>query len=226
MGMLKIFSSNEGKTLSVEMSKKNLGNSQNSNPVVQSEWAVPLSLLRSFATFIVIACLLRASVVEAFKIPSESMVPTLEVGDHILVNKLSYGIRLPFKIETLVDYRQPKRNDVVVFTRPDDPNTNIIKRVIGLPGEKIEVKGTKLYINGKLNTGDEHHAIWIMGGTTDFGPVTVPKDHVLLLGDNRDKSKDSRKWPETFLNVSRIKGRAFVVYWNLASLKRMFSLIN
>lgn len=208
------------------MSKKNLGNSQGSNQMIQSEWSVRLSLLRSIATFILIACMLRASVVEAFKIPSGSMVPTLEIGDHILVNKLSYGLRLPFKTKTLFDYREPKRDDVVVFTLPGNPATNIIKRVIGLPGEKIEIRGTKIYINGERYENDDRHSIWVHGGRTDFGPVAVPEGHVLMLGDNRDKSRDSRFWPNTFLDMSRIKGRAFVIYWNLASLKRMFSIID
>ena len=206
------------------MSKKNLGNPRPVSP--QTEWSVRLSLLRSILTFIIIAVMLRASVVEAFKIPSASMVPTLEIGDHILVNKLSYGLRLPLKSETVFNYRIPSRDDVVVFTRPNDPSTHIIKRVIGLPGDEIEVRGTKVFINGEHYKSDERHAIWVNGGQTDFGPVVVPEGHVLMLGDNRDKSKDSRLWAETFLDVSRISGRAFVIYWNLASLKRMFSLID
>lgn len=207
------------------MSKKNLGNKQSSVADSQSPWSVRLSLLRSILTFVVIAFMLRASVVEAFKIPSTSMVPTLEVGDHILVNKLSYGLRLPFKAETVFEYREPQRGDVVVFTLPDDPSTNIIKRVIGLPGDEVEIRGTKLYINGSLYEEDKKHAIWVNGGRHDFGPVNVPEHHVLLLGDNRDQSRDARLWPETFLDMSRIKGRAFVVYWNLAALGRMFDII-
>ena len=178
--------------------------------------------------------MLRASVVEAFKIPSSSMEPPLEIGDHILVNKLSYGLRVPFVAESLFNFRQPKRKDVVVFTRPDDPttsdvdetDTNIIKRVIGLPGDEVTIRGTKVYINGHIFDDDDKYAIWVRGGTKDFGPEKVPADKVLVLGDNRDQSKDGRYWEgDHFLSTSRIKGRAFLIYWNLASLKRMFSVI-
>jgi signal peptidase I len=129
----------------------------------------------------------------------------------------------------------PKRGDVVVFTLPDDPKspeldeseTNIIKRVIGLPGDTIEVRGTRLKINGELYEADEEYAIWVLGGRKDFGPVVVPEGSVLLLGDNRDQSKDSRYWGDPFLEVSRIKGRAFVIYWNWPSpLKRIFHIIH
>lgn len=198
-----------------------------------SQWVEFFSLIKSLSIFFAIAFLLRASVVEAFKIPSSSMEPTLEIDDHILVNKLSYGLRVPFKAESVVEFKMPKRGDVVVFTLPDDPDTpeidesetNIIKRVIGLPGDEIKVRGTKLYINGKVYDEDEKYAVWVLGGRKDFGPVTVPPGKVLLLGDNRDQSKDSRFWSDPFLDAKRIKGRAFIIYWNLRLLGRMFHLI-
>ncbi len=190
------------------------------------------SLLRSIAIFFGIAFMLRASVVEAFKIPSSSMEPTLDIGDHILVNKLSYGLRAPFKTLTLLNFRTPNHGDVVVFTLPDDPNTNIIKRVVGLAGDKVEVQGMRLLINDKVYDKDAEHAQWISGGKKDFGPVIVPEGKVIVLGDNRDQSKDSRYWldangnPDPFLDISRIKGRAFVVYWNSAfKFDHVFSLI-
>lgn len=190
------------------------------------------SLLRSIAIFFVIAFMLRASVVEAFRIPSSSMEPTLDIGDHILVNKLAYGIRMPFVAESLLTFRLPKRGDVVVFTRSDDPSINIIKRVIGLPGDKIQVQGMKLLINDQVYDKDAEHTQWVNGGRKDFGPVTVPPGKVLVLGDNRDQSRDSRYWedengnPDPFLPLDRIKGRAFVIYWN-ANFKfdHVFSLI-
>jgi signal peptidase I len=182
-------------------------------------WSEFISLLKSIAVFLGIAFLLRASVVEAFKIPSESMLPTLEIGDHILVNKMSYGLHFPFLDTALWQYGLPDRGDVVVFTQPDDPSTpqdetdtNIIKRVIGLPGDKIEVRGTVVYINDQ--PFDERYSQWLSGGIRDFGPKLVPEGKVLLFGDNRDRSKDSRYWTDPFLNVTRIKGRAFVIYWN------------
>ena len=193
-----------------------------------------ISLINNIVVFLAIAFWLRASVVEAFKIPSSSMVPTLEIGDHILVNKLSYGLRMPLMKKTLWQYATPDRGDIVVFTLPDDPatpdidesQTNIIKRVMGLPGDSIEVRGMSVLINGQLYGEDERYARWLLGGRKDFGPVTVPAEHVLMLGDNRDYSKDSRFWNDPFLEISRIKGRAFIIYWNsFFSIKRMFNII-
>ena len=199
-----------------------------------SQWVELLRLVKSLAVFFAIAFMLRASVVEAFKIPSSSMVPTLEIGDHILVNKLSYGIRIPFRSTTIFNFRMPKRGDVVVFTLPDDPNTledetdtNIIKRIIGLPGDIIEVRGTHVYINQEIFSDDEKHARWLLGGKKDFGPVRVPSGAVLLLGDNRDQSKDSRYWNDPFLSIDRIKGQAFFIYWNSGlEFRRFFSVIS
>jgi signal peptidase I len=192
-----------------------------------------VSAIKSIAFFLIIAVFLRASVVEAFKIPSGSMERTLFPGDHILVNKLSYGIRFPFIKKTLYLFDIPSRGDVVVFTRPDDPATpdideakiNIIKRVIGLPGDIVEVRGTTVLINGKALDKDKDYAQYLRGGLRDFAPTRVPQDSIFLLGDNRDHSFDSRFWSDHFLEVSRIKGRAFMIYWNFSSLKRMFSVI-
>jgi signal peptidase I len=200
-----------------------------------SQWSEFFSITRSIAIFLAIAFMLRASVVEAFKIPSSSMEPTLEIGDHILVNKLSYGVRLPFVEKMIWQYRQPRRSDVVVFTLPDNPatpeidesETNIIKRVIGLPGDTVKVRGMSVYINGKIYQDDDKHARWLQGGKKDFDTVTVPEGHVLVLGDNRDYSKDSRYWPSPFLEISRIKGRAFIIYWNSSlELSRMFTIVD
>jgi signal peptidase I len=191
-----------------------------------------LSFAKTLAVFLVLAFFLRASVVEAFKIPSGSMIPTLRIGDHILVLKFPYGVRLPLMKETLVQYGEPKRGDVVVFTRPDDPatpddesKTNIIKRVIGLPGEIVEVRDTQVYINNKKYT--EIYARWEEGGLREgnFGPERVPAGKIFLLGDNRDHSRDSRFWPDAFLPMSRVKGRAAIIYWSWDSLSRIGTLI-
>ena len=197
----------------------------------KTDWAEIVSLIKSITLFLCIALLLRASVVEAFKIPSASMEHTLEIGDHILVNKLSYGLRLPFIKETISNFRLPAHGEIVVFTLPDDPatpevdesDTNIIKRVIGLPGDKIEVTGRTLKINDKPIP--DEHAQYIHGGIKNFGPVVVPDGKVLLLGDNRDASKDSRYWRDPFLDISRIKGRAFIIYWSWYSILRMFTIL-
>lgn len=212
-----------------------MSNNLLSNSKFSSQLKEFLNLIKSLSVFLSIAFLLRASVVEAFKIPSSSMEPTLQIHDHILVNKLSYGLRLdPVTNESIAFFRIPRRGDVVVFKLLDDPRTlenesdpNIIKRVIGLPGDEIEVKGTKVFINKEYYAADENYAIWVEGGRKDFGPMRIPENQVMLLGDNRDMSRDGRFW-ETgpFLPINRIKGRAFVIYWTWPpSFKRMFSLI-
>lgn len=185
------------------------------------------SVLKSLVFFIGLALFFRASALAAYKIPSGSMEDTLKIGDHIFVNKLSYGFRLPLMEKTVIDYSMPERGDIVVFTLPEDPSTDIIKRVIGLPGDSIEVKGREVFINGKKYQEDERYALWRDGGIKDFGPMEVPTDKVLLLGDNRDKSRDSRFWDDHFLDRSRIVGRAFVIWWNWSRpLDRMFRIIH
>lgn len=184
------------------------------------------SVIKSLIFFIGLALFFRASALAAYKIPSGSMEDTLKIGDHIFVNKLSYGFRLPFMDETLFDYSYPERGDVVVFTLPEDPSTDIIKRVIGLPGDQVEVRGMSVFINGEKYTEDEKYAVWRDGGIKDFGPMTIPPETVLLLGDNRDKSRDSRFWSNHFLDRKRIVGRAFVIWWNFSNPgDRMFRVI-
>lgn len=200
----------------------------------------PLAFLKSILIFIAIVLVIRGTVVEAFKIPSGSMIPTLRIGDRILVSKFSYGfrfeipfVRIPLFTHTLLQYSSPQRGDIVVFTRPDDPVTpdkdesedNIIKRVIGLPGETVEVRGTSVLING--NELSEPYARWEQGGSYDgnFGPKRVPEGSILLLGDNRDASKDSRFWNYPFLEISRVKGRAIIIYWSFDDLTRFGQII-
>lgn len=189
-------------------------------------------LIKNLVVLVAIALTLRASVVEAFKIPSSSMEPTLQIGDHILVNKLSYGLHfLFFQQRSLWQYATPSRGDIVVFTRPDDPetsedetDTNLIKRVVGVPGDLIKVEGAKVFINGVVQ--DEPFARWLSGGSKDFGPITVPAGRIFLMGDNRDFSKDSRFWDNPFLEIERVKGRAFIIYWNSRGyLNRMLRIV-
>ena len=191
-----------------------------------------VSFIKTLALFLIAALVLRASVVEAFKIPSGSMIPTLQIGDHILVSKFAYGFRFLGFTHTLYQYAEPHRGDIVVFTRPDEENTpedeseiNIIKRVVGLPGDTVEVKGTQVYINGEPL--DERYARWQEGGIREgnFGPDTVPEGHIFLMGDNRDHSKDSRFWLNPFLELSRVKGRALIIYWSWDSLSRIGTIL-
>jgi signal peptidase I len=191
-----------------------------------------ISFMNTLFIIIGAALLLRGTVVEAFKIPSASMKPTLLIGDHIFVWKLSYGFRLPGIQKSLYLFKTPSRGDIVVFTRPDDPSTsddesrtNIIKRVLGLPGEQLEVRGTRVYINNQPL--EEPYARWAEGGLPEgnFGPMTVPEDKILLLGDNRDHSKDSRFWNDPFLPLENVKGRAFIIYWSWDSPSRIGTLV-
>ena len=196
-------------------------------------WSEVKALFRTWVVVFAIAFSLRVAVVEPFKIPSGSMIPTLQIGDFILVLKFWYGLRLPFVTDSVTMWNDPKRGDVVVFTRPDDPNTpdeddseiHIIKRIVAVGGESVEVRGAKVLVNGKVL--DEPYAQWTDGGKFEgnFGPKTVPEGHVLLLGDNRDNSKDSRFWTNPFLDVKRIKGKAVVVFWSWDSLTRIFTRI-
>lgn len=195
--------------------------SNNPEPKGKTDTSEIVSFVKTIIVLIIAAVILRASVVEAFKIPSGSMRPTLIEGDHILVSKLSYGFRLPFVTKMIWEFSQPQRGDVVVFTRPDEDGTledesdiNIIKRIVGLPGDTVEVRDAKLFINNQYY--QEPYARWIEGGIREgnFGPQKIPAGHVLLLGDNRDHSRDSRFWQNPFLDIKRIKGRALIIYWS------------
>jgi signal peptidase I len=169
---------------------------------------------------ILIALFIRAFVVQAFKIPSSSMEPTLLVGDHILVNKFLYGVRIPYTDIKFFDWNKPKRGDVVVFIFPLDRSKDFIKRVIGTEGDRVDIVRNKVMINDK-----EMEDPWgvymekpdwarFAGSGAKFEHTVVPKDHIFVLGDNRDNSQDSRYWG--FVNLKDVKGKAFIIYfsWN------------
>jgi len=180
------------------------------------------SKLREWAESIVIALILaliiRSFIIQAFKIPSGSMVPTLLIGDHLLVCKFSYWIKIPIINKTVVKFRDPKREDVIVFIYPVDPKKDFIKRVIGLPGDKIEIKDKKVYINGELYPDPHayHSDSRIFPADVlprdNFGPVVVPKNKYFVMGDNRDSSYDSRFWG--FVDREDILGKALIIYWS------------
>ncbi len=172
---------------------------------------------------LLIALLIRTFVVEAFKIPSGSMLPTLQIGDHLLVNKFLYGPRLeiPFtaiSFGRLPGLRQPATGDVIVFAYPTDPSQNYIKRVVATEGQSVQHVGMQLFVDGRRV--DDPHATYRYRGRSqvaEYGvrsPVTVPSGHVFVLGDNRDASSDSRAWG--FVPIANIKGRAFVIYFSFA----------
>lgn len=178
------------------------------------------SLLREYAEAIFIALVLalfiREFVVQAFKIPSGSMIPTLLVGDHILVNKFIYGVRMPLTGRVLIPVKEPARNDIIVFKYPLNPSQDFIKRVVGLPGDSVEIINKKVYINGKPLEHDRgvflDDSIMETGVRDNFGPVTVPEHSLFVMGDNRDNSADSRFW--RFVDYKSIKGKAFILYWS------------
>ncbi len=167
---------------------------------------------------IVLALFIRTFIVQAFKIPSGSMKETLQIGDHILVNKFIYGVKIPFTGSTIIPVKHPKREDIIVFKFPNDPSKDFIKRVVGVAGDVIEGRNKKVFVNGKHFTGEyEVHSMpeLIPGKYSErdnFGPITVPPNSLFVMGDNRDNSHDSRFWG--FVNMSAVKGKAFIIYWS------------
>ncbi|WP_221763687.1 signal peptidase I [Methyloradius palustris] len=206
---------------------------------------------KSFFPVILVVFLIRSFIVEPFKIPSGSMMPTLLAGDFILVNKFNYGLRVPILNNTFIDVSHPKRGDVFVFHYPPDPSIDYIKRVVGLPGDKISYHDKQLYINGQkldvnyvddyeytsagLNMvyakryleqlGDVKHNILIDDNSiiTDF-EAEVPPNSYFAMGDNRDNSKDSRYWG--FVPEHNLVGRAFFIWWNFDSFSRVGTVIH
>lgn len=200
------------------------------------EWIEP------FLIAAVVALFIRQFVVEAFKIPSGSMIPTLTIGDHLLVNKFLYGPRIPFTDIRFFSGKDPKRGDVIVFKFPEDESKNFIKRVIGVPQDKIEIRKGILLINDQPvpitdvgHSGDKEQGPVPQPGwprlldeqlgnvmhriqhlhdqkDTNFGPILVPKESVFVMGDNRDNSQDSRVWK--FVKYEKILGKALIIYWS------------
>lgn len=201
-----------------------------------------LDYAKTFFPILFIILVLRSFVAEPFRIPSGSMIPTLEIGDFILVKKYAYGIRLPISHNKVLETGQPKRGDVVVFRYPLDPDVNYIKRLIGLPGDHVEwTRDKKLIINGKTVTyieekkkkapdgvgqltgkkrlketlpGGVEHDVITFFGQSRAGQWDVPQGHYFMMGDNRDRSEDGRSWG--FVPESHLVGKASIVWmhWN------------
>jgi signal peptidase I len=200
-----------------------------------------VEMSRSFFPIILIVLVVRSFIVEPFRIPSGSMMPTLLIGDFILVNKFAYGVRLPVLNLRILDTGTPQRGDVAVFRYPENPKIDFIKRIVGVPGDYVVYRNKVLYINGEpaaqryLNgyigmgsgnmmtgarllqeelTGVEHE-ILVMPGRNDFGgdfEYLVPQGHYFAMGDNRDNSRDSRFWG--FLPEENLVGKAFLIWMN------------
>lgn len=206
---------------------------------------------KSFFPVILVVFLIRSFVVEPFKIPSGSMMPTLLAGDFILVNKFSYGLRVPILNNTFLEVGHPQRGDVFVFHYPPDPSIDYIKRVVGVPGDKIAYRDKRLYINGKALQTDyvddysymasglnmirakryheqlgahKHDLLIEEDSITIDGEVEVPPGHYFAMGDNRDNSKDSRVWG--FVPERNLVGRAFFIWWNFDNFGRIGTRIN
>jgi len=187
------------------------------------------STFREYAEAIIIALVLalfiRTFVIQAFKIPSGSMLPTLQIGDHLLVNKFIYGVREPFSGKVLIPIDEPERNDVIVFKFPRDPKLDYIKRVVGIGGDVVEGRDKLIYINGK--PFDDRYGFHlddtiVQGPRDNFGPLTVPEGKVFVMGDNRDNSYDSRFWG--FVDEKAILGKALIIYWSWDVNKSLLSV--
>ncbi|PCJ20897.1 MAG: signal peptidase I [Gammaproteobacteria bacterium] len=192
---------------------------------------------KSFFPVLFIVLILRSFLFEPFTIPSSSMVPTLEIGDYILVNKFTYGLRLPVIGTKIFDNNDPERGDVMVFKFPTNPKINYIKRVVGVPGDHIRYQGKTLYVNGekvetefvaKVPPGSPNRTIYneTLGDVThtmqhltarnhnllEFPGGTIPEGHYFVMGDNRDNSNDSRAWGT--VEDKYVVGNAFAIWMN------------
>ena len=182
------------------------------------------SIVREYAEAIAIAVLLalviRSLVVQAFTIPSGSMMDTLLVGDYILVNKFLYGPELPLTELHLPALRDPRRGDIIVFKYPQDEKRDFIKRIVATPGERVQIRGHQVLVNGKplAESYTKFADSGVRGGEAYCGyaygcePTIVPPDSYFVMGDNRDNSQDSRYWG--FVKRDKIKGKAFLIYWS------------
>jgi len=163
---------------------------------------------------VVIALFIRTFLVQAFKIPSGSMLETLQIGDQILVNKFIYGVKIPFTDgRVLIPFKDPQPGDIVVFKYPEDPSKDFIKRVVAVAGDTVSIVDKQLYVNGDPVV-DEPYAMYSRLPThvDNMPPVQVPENKLFVMGDNRDNSHDSRFWG--FVDLSAVKGKAFMIYWS------------
>ena len=173
---------------------------------------------KAVVTALLLALFIRAYFIQAFKIPSGSMIPTLLIGDHILVNKFIYGTTLPLSDRRVLVFRKPEKGDIIVFKYPEDRKRDFIKRVIAVEGDVIESKNKVIYVNGKAvdEPYAQHTDTSLRPGGIEprdnFGPHIVPKEKYFMMGDNRDQSYDSRYWG--YVDIRDIRGEALIMYWS------------
>lgn len=179
------------------------------------EWA------ESIIIALILALLIRTFVIQAFKIPSGSMIPTFEIGDRIFVSKFIYGARIPFTDIRLPALRQPKRGDIIVFVSPEAPKKDFVKRLIALEGETVEIRDGNIMINGKVIDGPDTVKSNYYYNRGDFGKeltaVTVPEGFYFALGDNSANSRDSRYWG--FVPKKNLIGKAVFLYWPIQRIR-------
>jgi signal peptidase I len=190
----------------------------------ETKAAKPKHIAREYTEALVIAIILaliiRAFVIQAFKIPSSSMEPTLLIGDHLLVNKFIYGVKVPFIDKKVLQFKKPERGDIIVFKFPEDTTIDFIKRVIAVEGDTVELLKKQVLVNGKpivdpyavYLDGDESVERYPDDPKNNFGPVVVPENNVFCLGDNRDRSQDSRYWG--FVDLNLVRGKALILYFS------------
>jgi len=189
--------------------------------------------LESIVVAVILALFIRTFVVQAFKIPTGSMERNLLIGDHLLVNKMVYSPSLGSWETMLLGKKPIRRGHVIVFKFPEDPNRDFIKRVIGLPGETLEVRDKLVYVDGKaldepythfieapLRRDDPEYALRADHVRDNWGPRPVPPGQLFVMGDNRDNSRDSRSWG--FLPEDQVKGRALLVYWSYEATREEY----
>ena len=187
------------------------------NPPVAKSKSIVREYGEALFVALLLAIVIRSFVVQAFKIPSGSMIPTLAIGDHILVNKFVYGVRIPFFRNQLFAVGAPRRGDVVVFIYPQDEDKDFIKRVVGVAGDVVEVRDKRVFVNGEpahdpfahYDTNEQER---LVEKRDNFGPFTVPPNYIFVMGDNRDHSYDSRFWGP--VSLDKVKGKAFLIYWS------------
>jgi signal peptidase I len=205
--------------------------SENTNKQTVKRKSVAREYTEAILIALLLALFIRTFFVQAFKIPSGSMEETLLIGDHILVSKFAYGTHVPNEIpflniklfdDIIFFPKQPERGDIIVFKYPKDEKRDFIKRVIGIPGDLLEVRHQKVFINGKPY--EDRHARHTESPSDsslvprdDFGPVLVPDNHLFMMGDNRENSQDSRYWG--FLDINKVRGKALMIYWSWNQLE-------
>ena len=172
-----------------------------------------LEYFEAILVAVVLAILLRTFIVQAYKIPSGSMLETLQIGDRLLVGKFSYGIKIPFTAQYLIEFDGPKHGDIIVFQSPPNPDIDFVKRVIGMPGDVIEIRNKTVFRNGQPM--HEPYARFISDRIAlgnNMAPKAVPPGQYFVMGDNRDASEDSRSWG--FVPRGHIHGRAWIIHWS------------